>query len=59
MSDIAEFVELPVTKGYFYSVRPQGVKFGKVTEGDEFALGGLGAIFTTGIHFNMVPASVS
>ena len=59
MSDPKEFIELPVNKDYFYSVVPQGVKFGKVTEGDEFGLAGLGAIFTTGIHFNMVPASLS
>ena len=59
MSDPQEFIELPVNKDYFYSVVPQGVKFGKVTEGDEFGLAGLGAIFTTGIHFNMVPASLS
>ena len=59
MSDPQEFIELPVNKDYFYSVVPQGVKFGKVTEGDEFGLAGIGAIFTTGIHFNMVPASLS
>ena len=59
MSDPKEFIELPVNKDYFYSVVPQGVKFGKVTEGDEFGLAGIGAIFTTGIHFNMVPASLS
>ena len=59
MSDPQEFIELPVNKDYFYSVVPQGVKFGKVTEGDEFGLEGIGAIFTTGIHFNMVPASLS
>jgi len=59
MSDPQEFIELPVNKDYFYSVVPQGVKFGKVTEADEFGLAGIGAIFTTGIHFNMVPASLS
>ena len=59
MSDAKEFIELPVNKDYFYSVVPQGVKFGKVTEGNEFGLGGIGMIFTTGIHFNMVPASLS
>ena len=59
MSDPAEFVEIAVNKGYFYSVVPQGVKFGKVTEADEFGLGKLQAIFTTGVHFNMVPSSVS
>jgi len=59
MSDPAEFIELPVSKDYFYSVVPQGVKFGSVTDGDEFALFGNQAIFTTGIHFNMVPSSLS
>ena len=59
MSDIEEFVELPVNKDYFYSVVPQGVKFGKVTEDNEYALKKLGMIFTTGIHFNMVPSSLS
>lgn len=59
MSDPAEFIELPVSKDYFYSVVPQGVKFGSVTDGDEFALFGVEAIFTTGIHFNMVPSSIS
>ena len=59
MSDPAEFIVLPVSKDYFYSVVPQGVKFGSVTDGDEFALFGIQAIFTTGIHFNMVPSSIS
>jgi len=59
MSDPAEFVELPVNKDYFYSAAPQGVKFGSITDGEEFSLSGIHAIFTTGIHFNLVPASLS
>ncbi len=59
MSDIADYVETPMQKGYFYSAVPQGIKFGTVDTGEEYALSGLDAIFTTGISFNMVPSSLT
>ncbi len=59
MSDIADYVETPMQKGYFYSSVPQGIKFGTVDTGEEYALSGLDAIFTTGISFNMVPSSLT
>ena len=59
MSDIAEYVETPMSKGYFYSAVLQGVKFGKNEDGAEYGLSGLDAIFTTGLSFNMVPSSLN
>ena len=37
MSSIDEYVEIPVSKGYFYTGTPQGVRFGS---GDAYALDG-------------------
>ena len=37
MSSIEEYVEIPVSKGYFYTGTPQGVRFGS---GEAYALDG-------------------
>ena len=59
MSSKAEFVEIPVNKGFFYTAIPQGVKFGAISDGEEFALSGVQAVFTTGTSISMVPNSLS
>ena len=59
MSDIADYVETPMNKGFFYSATPQAVRFGTVDTGSEFSLPKIEAVFTTGISFNMVPASLT
>lgn len=59
MSDEADYIEIKVNKGYFYQATPQGVKFGTLMDGPEFALSSIEAVFTTGISFNMVPKSLS
>ena len=59
MSDVNDFVEIPVNEGYFYSIVPQGIRFGSELAGEEFVLDGSQAIFTTGISVSMVPSSLS
>lgn len=59
MSNIDEMVDIPCNKGFFYSSFPQGVRFGEEADGQEFALGGTEAVFTTGISLSMVPSSLS
>jgi len=34
MSSIDEYVEFPVDLGFFYSAKPQGVKFGPTDSGE-------------------------
>lgn len=59
MSSIGELVEIPCNKGFFYSSIPQGIRFGDASAGQEFALDGAEAIFTTGVSISMVPSSLS
>jgi len=59
MSSIGELVEIPCNKGFFYSSIPQGIRFGEEASGQEFALNGSEAIFTTGMSISMVPSSLS
>lgn len=40
MADISEYVEIPINKGFFYSIIPQGIRFGSEANGDELALDG-------------------
>ena len=59
MSSLEDYVELKVEKNFFYAVTPQGIRFGEKSERKEFALEGLGAVFTTGIHVSLVPSSIA
>ena len=59
MSSIDEYVEIPVDRGFFYSAKPLGVKFGATDSGEQYALDGSPAVFTTGVSLSFVPASIA
>lgn len=59
MSTIDDYVELTVDRGYFWTVNPEGVRFGSPEGGQEFALSGQAAVLTTGMSLSMVPKSIS
>ena len=59
VSDSRDMVDIKVNKGFFYSAIPQGVRFGEELSGQEFALDGSEAIFTTGLSLSLVPRSIS
>jgi len=59
MSSIDEYVEIPVDLGFFYSAKPQGVKFGATDSGEQYALDGSPAVFTTGVSLSFVPSGIS
>ena len=59
MSSIDEYVEIPVDRGFFYSAKPLGVKFGATDSGEQYALDGSPAVFTTGVSLSFVPSGIS
>ena len=59
MSNISDYVEIPMNQGYFYWTTPTGVRFGDEATGGEVSLDGSQAIFSTGVSLSMVPSTVS
>ena len=59
MSNISDYVEIPMNQGYFYWTTPTGVRFGDEATGGEFSLDGSQAIFSTGVSLSMVPSTIS
>jgi len=59
MSSLEFYVELGSEKGFFYSVFPEGIRFGGKDDGDLYKLDGQIAIFSSGLEYTMVPRSVS
>lgn len=59
MSNINDFVEIQVDSGFFYSLVPEGVRFGTQQSDNIYALKDHPMVLTTGTTFSMVPASLS
>ena len=59
MSSVDDFVEIEVNEDFFYTIEPQGIRFGQEVGGDAFGLNGIEAIFTTGLSISMVPSSIA
>ena len=59
MADPLGLTTFAVEKGYFWSARPEGVRFGSVGEGDEYALNDYTAVFSSSSIFTGVPESLS
>ena len=59
MSDPMGLTTFAVDEGYFWSARPEGVRFGEVGEAKEYKIDGLSAIFSSSSIFSGVPERYS
>lgn len=59
MADPMGLTTFAVEKGYFWSAKPDGVRFGDVGEGKEYELNDFTAVFSSSSVFTGVPESLS